>query len=573
MYQALYRKWRPQTFNDVAGQQNITATLAHEVESGQLSHAYLFTGSRGTGKTTCAKILAKAINCLHPVNGNPCNKCEICLGIDSGAILDVSEIDAASNNGVDNIRELIDETNFTPVQAKKRIYIVDEVHMLSTPACNAFLKTLEEPPDHVVFILATTDPHKLLITVRSRCQRFDFKRISPEDITGRLKYIADREGIKLEDDAALLIARIADGAMRDAISMLDLCSANEKFVTAKTVSSVAGLADKSFLFELTDCIKTYDTGRALEIINELHKNFSDMDRLCSELINHLRNLMIIKTVISADSLIVCTKDDYINLKQQAGDFNLEEILCSLFLLEQTSVNLTKGVNKRTELEMAVIKLCNFPLNFSNETLTRKIPASAAAPSHSSVPEKKPEPALKNNADAPSANLTDVIMPISAEKSDSSAIQTLEPTADESSQSEEIEEKYTPQAVEIPVTENLFSNDPAFKTPDLTINNDLPFDVWPDVLKELYANHQGLWGWLNGSNAFIDGETLKISVNKAEALETFLAAGNHMAVLKETVFNVCGKNHKLLVCENKIFKNSRDDIFKGFKNKMSELSNE
>ena len=219
MYRVLYRKWRPQTFSDVIGQEHITSTLAHEIESGKVSHAYLFTGSRGTGKTTCAKIFAKAVNCPHTHNGNPCNECEICKGIDDGSILDVIEIDAASNNGVDNIRDLREEANYTPVHTKYRVYIIDEVHMLSIGAFNALLKTLEEPPEHVKFVLATTEVHKLPATILSRCQRFDFHRITPENISARLKYVAGEEKIELDDDASLLIARIADGAMRDALSI------------------------------------------------------------------------------------------------------------------------------------------------------------------------------------------------------------------------------------------------------------------------------------------------------------------------------------------------------------------
>ena len=296
MYQVLYRKWRPQVFSDVAGQPHVTDTLRRELQEGRLSHAYLFTGSRGTGKTTCAKILAKAVNCLHPVDGNPCNECEICKGIDSGSILDVIEIDAASNNGVDNIRDLREEANFTPVAAKYRVYIIDEVHMLSIGAFNALLKTLEEPPSYVLFILATTEVHKLPATILSRCQRFDFRRIPPEDIAARLEYVAGQEGMELAHDAALLIARIADGALRDALSLLDQCAGRSKQITVEIVSEAAGLAGRGHLYELSAALRAEDSARRSPCLDELHQGSCDMERLCGDLIDHFRNLMIAKTV-------------------------------------------------------------------------------------------------------------------------------------------------------------------------------------------------------------------------------------------------------------------------------------
>lgn len=296
MYRVLYRKWRPQTFEEVYGQPHITATLKNELVSGRVAHAYLFTGSRGTGKTTCAKILSKAVNCLSPHDGDPCNECEICRGIDNGSVLDVIEIDAASNNGVDNIRDLRDEANFTPVKAKYRVYIIDEVHMLSTGAFNALLKILEEPPEHVIFILATTEVHKLPATILSRCQRFDFKRITPEDICARLQYVAKHENITLDEDAAALIAKVADGALRDALSLLDRCCAVDEHITSEVVTKSAGLAGRDYLMRLSECIIKKDCASALGIINELHMNSCDMERLCSEFMFHLRDLMIVKTV-------------------------------------------------------------------------------------------------------------------------------------------------------------------------------------------------------------------------------------------------------------------------------------
>jgi DNA polymerase-3 subunit gamma/tau len=342
MYQALYRKWRPKTFAEVVGQESVTVTLANEVRDGRISHAYLFTGTRGTGKTTCAKIFAKAVNCLNPKNGNPCNACAMCTGIDSGSVMDVVELDAASNNGVDDIRSLIDETGFTPAQASYRVYIIDEVHMLSASASNAFLKTLEEPPEHVIFILATTDAHKLLPTIRSRCQRFDFKRIYAEDIVDRLLFVAGEESIDLDRDAAVLLARLADGALRDALSMLDLCATGETRVTVEVVRRVTGLADKHYLFDLADCVHTGDIGRALTILGDLHSDSCDMDLLCAEFMNHLRSLMIIKTLRPAsavDALLICTDDDFARLKIQADNCSLEDILYRLHCLRNRGASL------------------------------------------------------------------------------------------------------------------------------------------------------------------------------------------------------------------------------------------
>ncbi|HPZ00838.1 MAG TPA: DNA polymerase III subunit gamma/tau, partial [Clostridiales bacterium] len=303
MYQALYRKWRPHVFADVVGQSHITETLMNEITAGRHSHAYLFTGSRGTGKTTCAKIFAKAVNCEHPANGNPCNQCDICRGIDDGSVLDVIEIDAASNNSVDDIRNIREEAKFTPVKGKYRVYIIDEVHMLSSSAFNALLKTLEEPPTHLKFILATTEVQKLPATILSRCQRFDFKRIRPQEIAGRVAYVAEQENLNLTAEAANLIARLADGALRDALSILDQCISHSRDIDEAVVNEVVGLAGKDHLFALAENILRHDSAAALEQVNTLYNASCEMDRLCNELINHFRNLMIAKTVQDPHGLI------------------------------------------------------------------------------------------------------------------------------------------------------------------------------------------------------------------------------------------------------------------------------
>ena len=304
MYQVLYRKYRPRVFSDVVGQEHITETLSKEIETGKLSHAYLFTGSRGTGKTTCAKILSKAVNCQNPVNGNPCNECEICKGLDSGAILDVVEIDAASNNGVENIRDIREEINFTPASCKYRVYIIDEVHMLSIGAFNALLKTLEEPPAHVKFILATTEVHKLPVTIVSRCQRFDFRRVSPEAMKERMEYIAECEDLILDEDAVSLISRISDGGMRDALSLLDQCIGHDRHVTSEIVCRVAGMTGKDHLFNLASTVSNKNSAEALSLISDLHASSCDMERLCTDMTNHFRNLMIVKTVKDSGSFLV-----------------------------------------------------------------------------------------------------------------------------------------------------------------------------------------------------------------------------------------------------------------------------
>ena len=276
MYQALYRKWRPKVFSDVIGQTHITETLQKQVAEGRTSHAYLFTGTRGTGKTTCAKILAKAVNCEHPVNGDPCCQCPSCLGIESGSFLDVLELDAASNNGVDQVRALRDEAIYSPANVKKRVYIVDEVHMLSTPAFNALLKILEEPPEHLLFILATTELHKVPATILSRCQRYSFKRITPGDIAKRLTYVAKQEHIDLTPDGAEILSRLADGALRDGLSLLDQCAAAGGTIDSAAVLEVLGLAGNLQTAQLLECILRRDAKAALLLLNQLYAGGKDV---------------------------------------------------------------------------------------------------------------------------------------------------------------------------------------------------------------------------------------------------------------------------------------------------------
>ena len=358
MYQVLYRKWRPKVFSDVVGQPHITRTLLSEVRENRLAHAYLFTGSRGTGKTTCAKILSKAINCLNPQNGNPCNVCEICRGADDGTLLDIVEIDAASNRGIDDIRMLRDESNFTPAQATYRVYIIDEVHMLTIEAFNALLKTLEEPPEHVKFILATTEVHKLPSTILSRCQRFDFRRIEPKVIADRLMYVAREENAVLHEDAAMLIARIADGGMRDALSLLDSAISVSAEVTAAVVSDCAGLMGRDAIYDLVRAIAAGDTAACLSILDALHNASCDTERLISELTNQFRNFLIFKTVQRPENLIVCTQDELQLLAGMASLFTTEQTLFALNVLTKTADAIKRTANRRIEAEMALIRLCS-----------------------------------------------------------------------------------------------------------------------------------------------------------------------------------------------------------------------
>ncbi len=402
MYRVLYRKYRPRFFADVIGQPQVTETLRNELQSGRLAHAYLFTGSRGTGKTTCSKILSKAVNCLSPKNGDPCGECEMCRGIDDGSVMDVVEIDAASNNGVDDIRTLREEANFTPANAKYRVYIIDEVHMLSIGAFNALLKTLEEPPEHVLFILATTEVHKIPATILSRCQRFDFHRISPEDIADRLSFVCESEGVEIDRQAALLVAGIADGAMRDALSLLDQCMGrSDGHITEEIVRKTAGLADKSHLISITEKVMDGDSAAFIEIIDGLYKNSKDMARLCDELIGHFRELMLIKTMKQPRNIIVLSEDEFKRSHEQAMKIPLEDIVRAIGILQNSQEKMLRGANRRIEMEMTAIKLCSPDKTgaAADPALQSRVAAleKAVASFRSAAPEQNKKPVTKTAA--------------------------------------------------------------------------------------------------------------------------------------------------------------------------------
>lgn len=368
MYKALYRKWRPMSFDDVISQQQTTDTLKNQITSGKTAHAYLFTGSRGTGKTTCARILAKAVNCRNMKNGNPCLECDICRDADAGTLTDIVEIDAASNNGVDNIRDLRDAAIYTPERCQYRIYIIDEVHMLSTGAFNALLKIMEEPPPYVKFILATTEIHKVPATILSRCQRYDFRRIKPQDIAERLKFIASQEELQLTDSGAAMIAKLADGGMRDAVSLLDRCSVCGSEINEETVSNAAGIAGNEHLFSILEAVSDGDTAKALSVTASLYDMSKDMSRLCEELISQLRNIMLLKvSPQTAENLIVCSADDMEKLKALAEKAELETIMSRISVLQECSEHMNRAANKRVEFEMSLIKLCG-NLNKIAETI-------------------------------------------------------------------------------------------------------------------------------------------------------------------------------------------------------------
>ena len=357
MYRAFYRKYRPSTFTDVVGQEHITKTLENAVKTGKTSHAYLFTGSRGTGKTSCAKILAKAVNCIDSHDGNPCNNCEICKDIDSGAILDIIEIDAASNNGVDNIRDLREEANFTPANAKYRVYIIDEVHMLSIGAFNALLKTLEEPPAHVIFILATTEKNKILPTILSRCQVYDFNRISVNDTVNHLKSIAEKEGITAEEDALNVIAVKSDGGMRDALSTFDqVVSFCGKNITYKDVVENLNILDYDYYFKLTQTCFEMQIPSALVLINEILSKGFEVGNIISGLLEHARDLLVCKNPETAMLLNVGAgiREKYL---KQAEIIPQDFLLDALELCNQAELEYKQSKNKRLLLELLIIRMC------------------------------------------------------------------------------------------------------------------------------------------------------------------------------------------------------------------------
>ncbi len=357
MYQALYRKWRPRTFDDVVGQQHVTDTLKRQVLLNRLSHAYLFTGTRGTGKTTCAKLLARAVNCENPVGGNPCGKCPACIGIENGSILDVLEIDAASNNSVDNVRALREDAVYTPATVRKRVYIIDEVHMLSNSAFNALLKILEEPPEHLMFILATTELHKVPATILSRCQRYSFKRVSQEDIASRLAMIAEAEGMELTGEACEMLSRMADGALRDALSLLDQCSGD--VVDKERVISAIGVADTQEICRIFEAVKSRNGSAAMDILNELYMNGRDVSAVLDRLAELYRDLLMTRLAPKGGSSLLKGGFTSAELDRFAQGTSVPALLAGLDVLEETISGLRGSANRRIAAELCLLRLCDY----------------------------------------------------------------------------------------------------------------------------------------------------------------------------------------------------------------------
>ena len=371
MYQALYRTYRPASFDDVVGQRAVTETLRRQVAEGRLSHAYLFTGTRGTGKTTCARILAKAVNCQHPVNGNPCNTCPACRGIDEGTILDVLEIDAASNSGVDHIRSLREDAVYAPAEVKRRVFIIDEVHMLSTAAFNALLKIIEEPPEHLMFILATTELQKVPATILSRCQRYSFRRLQSSDIEARLKYVALQEHLSLADDAGRLLAQLADGGMRDALSLLDQCAGVSDRLTAESVYAALGLAGEQRSAAILRAVADHDAAAALTMLSDLYSAGKDLAALLSELTSLSRDLLIRRTIPGASSLLsgLCSESEAAAL---AARFTPAELLRITSLLQQTASGFARSANRRIDAELCLLRMCDPSLSLEAEALDARL---------------------------------------------------------------------------------------------------------------------------------------------------------------------------------------------------------
>ena len=413
-YQALYRKYRPQSFDDVVGQMAITQTLKTQLMGDHLSHAYLFTGSRGTGKTTCAKILAKAVNCLNPQDGNPCNCCEACRSIDAGSCMDVLEIDAASNNGVDNVRDLRDDAIYSPSQVKKRVYIIDEVHMLSISAFNALLKIIEEPPEHLMFILATTELHKVPATILSRCQRFSFRRISQDDIASRLQFVAYQENIDLDDSAARVLARLADGALRDGLSLLDQCaSATVGELTAERVYACLGIAGEQKCGELMGYIARRDTRNALELFNRLYADGKDIAAILDELACLTRDLLVMKTAPSAGITMLSGVASEEEVKDLVSGFSSGELIRMMSLIQDTAAGFTRNSSRRMDAELCIVNLCQPELSLDTQSLNARltrleeqirtgsfVPAQASQPQQSAYSDEEDRPPLPDDEDAP-----------------------------------------------------------------------------------------------------------------------------------------------------------------------------
>ena len=560
MYRALYRKWRPQRFEDVVAQHGTVTALRNQVAAGRVGHAYLFTGVRGTGKTTCAKIFAKAVNCLNPHDGDPCCQCSICRGIDDGSILDVVEMDAASNNGVDDIRGLRDETAYTPSECRYKVYIIDEVHMLSTAAFNALLKTLEEPPAHVIFILATTEIQKVPETILSRCQRYDFARIVPEDIARRVEYIAGEEHLQLTTEGAELISRLADGAMRDALSILDTCAGVTSQIDASVVRKMAGVTDRSYLFRISDAIAAQDGATALACLAQLRQQDSvDIKRLTDELIAHYRALMLAALPGGQALLTGVSPEEEALYLQKGPALGQREPIRAIRLLGNALEHMARGSDQRIELELALVNLAE-PLQPVAQPI-QAVPACASAAPAPEAPrpfaaaQAQPQPFVS----APAAPV--VTAPAAPQESaPAPAVQEEappvpeEPPVQESAAALPWEEPAPPMPLAEPVPEPPATPapapmpqqpkadcaaDPALDRPRKVAAAGInPFDKWSEVIHLLQEKDPMLYTYLKKSKAYFDGT--RVLIDGGKTFRDFIRANkDSQKLIKKLIAQVSG----------------------------------
>ena len=576
MYRALYRKWRPQRFEDVVGQRAIVTALKNQITANRVGHAYLFTGVRGTGKTTCAKIFAKAVNCLHPVNGDPCGECEICKGIDNGSILDVVEMDAASNNGVDDIRDLRDETAYTPSACKYKVYIIDEVHMLSTAAFNALLKTLEEPPAHVIFILATTEIQKVPATILSRCQRYDFTRIGPEDIARRVEYIAGEEKLELSPDGAELIARLADGALRDALSILDTCAGVTAKIDADVVRRMAGVTDRSYLFRISDALEAQDGATALAQLAQLRQQSVDVKRLTEELIAHYRALMLAALPGGQSLLSGVSPEEEALYLEKGPQLGQREAIRAIRALGSALEHMTRGSDQRIELELALFGLSEPPQQpqavpvqaapvraaaqpaapqpFASATAVQPF-ASAPTPQPPipSVPvvqpaaEPKPvkaEPSVPSeiSAEQTSPVQTEELPPLPEEPPvqqagmlpwDEPAAQAAQPAASVPAELEPVPQPEPPKPAPTPAAKPVPE-----KPQDAGQEGTVLYPYWPQVVQQLQEKDPMLYTYLRKSKAYFDGT--RVLIDGGKTFRDFIRANkDSQRLIKKLIKDVSG----------------------------------
>ena len=575
MYRALYRKWRPQRFEDVVGQRAIVTALKNQITANRVGHAYLFTGVRGTGKTTCAKIFAKAVNCLHPVNGDPCGECEICRGIDNGSILDVVEMDAASNNGVDDIRDLRDETAYTPSACKYKVYIIDEVHMLSTAAFNALLKTLEEPPAHVIFILATTEIQKVPATILSRCQRYDFTRIGPEDIARRVEYIAGEEKLELTPDGAELIARLADGALRDALSILDTCAGVTAKIDTDVVRRMAGVTDRSYLFRISDALEAQDGAAALAQLAQLRQQSVDVKRLTEELIAHYRALMLAALPGGQALLSGVSPEEEALYLEKGPQLGQREAIRAIRALGSALEHMTRGSDQRIELELALFSLSEPPQQMQAVPV-QAVPARAAAqpavvqpfasapaaqpfasaparPAPTAEPTPaQPQEAVPVQSAVPAASVPQTAVPEQAEISPAPAEETLPLPEEPPVQQTEtplpweeppasVEQPAAPEPVQQPSVPPVQEKtaDPVPGKSDKTVQEGIaPFPYWEQVVQQLQEKDPMLYTYLRKSKAYFDGT--RVLIDGGKTFRDFIRANkDSQRLIKKLIANVSG----------------------------------